>query len=72
MFYLFNDALNTFIYGYMASENVLSAWLNKTFPSFLQSPECIGHIKHFMTMYVTNSIQDFVKCCIKNWVHLDL
>ena len=22
--------------------------------------------------HVTNGIQDFVKCCIKSWVHLDL
>ena len=22
--------------------------------------------------YVTNGIQDFVKCCIKTWMHLDI
>ena len=36
----------------------------------------IGHIKqHFMTSpvtYITNGIQDSVKCCIKGSVHLDL
>ena len=45
--------------------------------SQMKSQEIIGHIKqHFMTTspltYVTNGIQDFVKCCIKRWVHLDL
>ena len=39
--------------------------------------QIIGHIKrHFMTTrpltYVTNGIQEFVKCYIKRWVHLDL
>ena len=23
-------------------------------------------------IYVTNGIQDFVKCCIKSWLHLDI
>ena len=42
----------------------------------IKSQECVGHIqKHFISSpltYVTNNIQDFVKCCIKSWVHLDL
>ena len=43
----------------------------------IKSQEFIGHMqKHFITTspltYVTNGIQDFVKCCIKSWVHLDL
>ena len=43
----------------------------------IKSAEFIGHInQHFMTTspltYVTNGIQDFVKCSIKGWVHLDL
>ena len=25
-----------------------------------------------LSLYVTSGIQDFVKCCIKNWVYLDL
>ena len=38
----------------------------------ITSQEFIGHIKkHFIT-YFTSGIQDFVKCCIKSWVHLDL
>ena len=40
----------------------------------VKSQEIYGHIKqHFMTTspltYVTKAIQ---KCCIKNWMHLDL
>ena len=42
----------------------------------IKSEEFIGHVKqHFMTSpltYVTKGIQDFVKCCIKCFVHLDL
>ena len=43
----------------------------------IKSREFIGHIqKHFITTspltYVTMGIQDFVKCCFKSWVHLDL
>ena len=43
----------------------------------INSQECIGHIKqHFMTtspvIYVTNVIQNSVKCCMKNWMHFDL
>ena len=38
--------------------------------------ECIAHLKqHFLTSlltYVTNGIQDFVKCCMKSWLHIDL
>ena len=41
-----------------------------------KSQESIGHKqKHFITSpfeFVTNGIQDFVKCCIKSSVHLDL
>ena len=45
--------------------------------SQIKSQEFIGHIqKHFITTslltYVTNGIQEFVKWCIKGWVHLDL
>ena len=47
----------------------------QTLPQF-KSAEFIGYIKQlFMTTspltYVTNGIQDFVKCCIKRWVHND-
>ena len=43
----------------------------------IKSHEFIGYIKqHFVTVnpltYITNGIQDFVKCCIKCWVHLDI
>ena len=43
----------------------------------IKSNEVVGHIKqYFMTTspfrYVTNGIQDFVKCHIKCWVPLDL
>ena len=49
----------------------------KQTPSQINSQKIIGHIKqHFMTTspftYVTNGIHNFVKCCIKSWVHLDL
>ena len=42
-----------------------------------KSQEFIGHIKQdFITTsavtYVTNGITDFVKYCIKRWLHLDL
>ena len=42
-----------------------------------KSQKSIGHKEqHFMTTnpltHVTNGIQDYVKCCIKRWVHLDL
>ena len=45
--------------------------------SQIKSQEIIGHIKqHSITTSpftnVTNGIQDFVKCCIKSWMHLDL
>ena len=45
--------------------------------SQITSQDCTGHIqKHLITTgpltYVTNGIQDFVKCYIKSWVHLDL
>ena len=45
--------------------------------SQIKSQEFIGHVqKHLITIrpltYVTNGIQDFVKCCIKSWVPLDL
>ena len=36
----------------------------------VQSQEIIGHIKQ--NSHVTSGIHDFVKCCIKRWVHLDL
>ena len=42
----------------------------------IKSQEFIGHIqKHFITSphtYVTNGIQDFVKCSVKSWVHINL
>ena len=43
----------------------------------IKSHEIIGDIKqHFMSTspltYVKKGIQDFVKCCIKSWVHLDI
>ena len=43
----------------------------------ITSQEFINHIKqYFMTTspltYVNNGIQEFVKCCIKIWVYLDL
>ena len=45
--------------------------------SQIESQEFMGHIqKHFITTrfltYLTNGIQDFVKCCIKSYMHLDL
>ena len=45
--------------------------------SQIKPQEIIGHMKyHFMTTspltYVTNGIQDLIKCSIKGWVHLDL
>ena len=43
---------------------------------YLKSQEFISDIKqHFMTSpptYVTNGIQEFVKCCIKSLVNLNL
>ena len=41
----------------------------------IKSQEFVIHInQHFITTspltHVTNSIQDFVKCCIRSWVHL--
>ena len=57
----------------------LPAYLLNTTQTLLQikSQEFIGHLKrHFMTTnpltYVISDIQEFVKCCIKSWVHLDL
>ena len=42
----------------------------------IKSQEFINHIKqHFMTSplrYVNKVIQDFIKCCIKSWLHVDL
>ena len=39
----------------------------------IKSQEFIGHIKqHFVTIYVINGIQNFVKCFVKSGVHLDL
>ena len=43
----------------------------------IKSQEITGHLRqHFITTrpltYVTNGIQDFVKCYIKSWVHRDL
>ena len=51
--------------------------INYTNTTSNQSQEFISHIKQrFMTTglltYVTNGIQDFIKCCIKSRVHLDL
>ena len=45
--------------------------------SHIKSQEFIGHIqKHFITRhplsYITSGIQEFVKCCIKSPVQLDL
>ena len=45
--------------------------------SQIKSQEFAGHIqKHFIIAshltHVTNGVQDFVKCCIKRWVHLHL
>ena len=40
--------------------------------SEIKSQESIGHVrKHFIRRpltYITNGIQDFVKCCIKSWL----
>ena len=53
-------------------------WISTTqTPAQIKSQEFIGLIKqHSMTTSpptcVANGIQYFVKCCIKNWVHLDL
>ena len=41
-----------------------------TYKHCVQSQEIIGHIKQ--NSHVTSGIRDFVKCCIKSWVHLDL
>ena len=45
--------------------------------SQIKSQEFISQInQHFMIIspltYVTNGIQEFVKCCSKSWVHLDI
>ena len=38
-----------------------------------KSEEFIGHIqKHFITVPHINDIEDFVKCCIKRWLHLNV
>ena len=46
-------------------------------PPQITSQEFISHIKqHFITTnlltHITNGIQEFVKCCIRSWLHLNL
>ena len=55
----------------------LSHWGTTQTLSQIKSQEFIGHIQeYFITTspltYDTDGIQDFVKCYIKSWVHLNL
>ena len=63
----------TTLYGRKKYNSMAS--ITQTLPQ-IKSQEFIGHIqKHFITCpltYVTNGIQDFVKCCMKSWVNRDL
>ena len=49
------------------------AYFNNFLLVQVKPQKCIDHKRQqFITLYVTNGIHDFVKRCIKSWVHLDL